>query len=340
MSRCVWRLKRPPRPAAVQRRLGAWAKLAPMLLVLAILCLPHTARSQQSGQSPDAPEADISPALMTLLDPQTPKWMEALGQLRIHPDSARIQLLAAVRSQKNPPRRWRLYHHLVEFGLEQDIPIVLEKLRSSNSAWESRILRGVARALYRPVRDPEEYPALVEEFAYLQTSGPRVYRAKYSGKLVIASDVIMEYHRMGVHPRIIRKMMRFTGRAFDTKNAVVKAIRSSFGRRDWNRNWKILLDALSPTPELMESRGVLRIGVYNPNPRPILVEAEFDAWYGRFEKHPDPLLIYVPAEKSSVVDFDVRLIGQPNYHPLRIDLRLRESGGARVTLGQKIQLTF
>ena len=286
--------------------------------------------------SPETPV--VSPAVRALLAPEPADWLPALDSLRERPAEARQMLLAAMRSDEALPQRWRLYHHLGEFGLQEDIPLVLETLRSAEGPREQRVLRGAARALYRPVRAPGEYPLLVEEFAFLQTGAPRPYAPQVVGKLVISETAIASYHQQGLAPEVIAKMMRFRGHAFANREEVAKALHPAFSRREWNNNWETLLAALAPAPERFELSGVLRVRLYNPNPRPILAEAEFDAWYGRFAEQPRPLLIYVPSREAGAQEVDVRLIGGRETHALRIDLRLRDAGGQRYTLSQTILL--
>ncbi|MBI3991920.1 MAG: hypothetical protein HY342_01495 [Candidatus Lambdaproteobacteria bacterium] len=316
------------------------ALLLALLAVQATGALAQTTQPPAAGAaSPDAaPAAVVAPAVRALLAPDPADWLPALDRLRERPAEARQMLLAALRSDQTLPLRWRLAHHLGEFGLQEDIPLVLEFLGSAEEPRELRALRGTARALYRPVRAPDEYPLLVEEFAFLQTGAPVPHAAKVVGKLVISEETIMAYHQQGLAPNLIEKMMRFRGHAFTNRDEVVKAVRPSFGRGEWNSNWETLLAVLSPAPERYELAGVLRLRLYNPNPRPILAEAGFDAWYGRFVDQPLPLLIYLPGQQSASQDVEVRLIGRRGTHPLRIDLRLRDAGGPRYALSQTILL--
>lgn len=289
------------------------------------------------GQIPEEPPWDV---VTDALDADTEDWMNALAILRTDPERARSSILNVLKQEEPPRRRWRLIHHLTEFGGEADIEPLVLLLRETDSPWERRIIAGSIRGLYRPARQPTENTVLVDDFAYLQSRPAEPYRPDQTGKYFISAQVMADYHRLGLHPKLIDKMRRFRRRGFASKKDMVKAVRPSFGHREWNDNWKVLLAPFTPYPERSTMEGVLRLSIYNPNPRPMLVEAAFDVWYGRFVKVPNTQFLYVPAEQSSALELTVGLIGTVGGEPLRVDLRIRESGGPRFFLNQKILVDF
>lgn len=327
-------LGRPRRRRVLGAMLGA-------TLLAVLYGVPRTAAQAPAEQAAEAEQGPIWGAAEALLEADEDDWLAALSELRTDPARARADILRLLDREAEPhPRRWRLIHHLLAFGREQDIPRLLALLGGETTPLERRIIAGTVRGLYGPLRETPPPPVLINDLTFLQSRPPVPHEPALAGKFVLRPQVFAAYHEHGLNPRLITKMERFRGRRYDTLRDVADAVRPSFGRREWNENWRELLAPVSATPARVVLEGVLRLDIFNPNERPLLLEAEFDAWYGRFETQPATQLLYVLPGQSASRDFRVQLIGQAERPPVRVDLRLRESGGRRFHLNQHIAINY
>ncbi|MCH7878618.1 MAG: hypothetical protein IH914_04805, partial [candidate division Zixibacteria bacterium] len=93
-----------------------------------------------------------------LLGEDNGAWFRALAEMRRYPELARDSLLLALSLSESHSRRWRLIHHLGEFGAVGDIPALLTLLDDEPSERERTLVLGSSRALY-PVFAPGADPA-------------------------------------------------------------------------------------------------------------------------------------------------------------------------------------
>ncbi len=84
---------------------------------------------------------------------------------------------------------------------------------------------------------------------------------------------------------------------------------------------------------------MLRLRLRNPEPRPLLVAASFDAWAGRIEPRPGVGYLYMEPEGTASLDLPVRLIKPEGEPPLRLDLRLRELHASLTPAYQKLYVS-
>lgn len=340
------------KPAETSRKSGACAAsrasrfLRRWGVLGAVLLAALSGGPWAAAQTPPSPtaEAELPPiwgAVEALLDADDDDWLAALNELRTDPARARTDLLRLLDPEAEAhPRRWHLIHHLLEFGREQDIPRLLALLNEETTPQERRVIVGTVRGLYGPLRELPPPPVLINNLTFLQSRLPAPFESGLAGKFVLRPQVFTAYHERGLSPPLIAKMERFKGRRYDTLRDVADAVRPSFGRREWNENWRELLAPVSVMPARVVLEGVLRLDVYNPNERPLLLEAEFDAWHGQFEAQPATQFLYILPGQSASRDFRVRLIGQAERPPVRVDLRLRESGGQRFHFNQHIAISY
>ena len=315
-----------------------WGFLGAVLGVglLAGVCVTPVAIAQAPAELPP-----VWGAVEALLDADDDDWLVALKELRRDPARARTDMLRMLDPEATAhPRRWHLIHHLLEFGREQDIPHLLALLDEETPAQERRVIAGTVRGLYGPLRETPPPPVLINNLTFLQSRPSVPYEPELAGRFVLRPRVFAAYHERGLSPRLIAKMERFRGRRYDTLRDVADAVRPSFGRREWNEHWRDLLAPVSAMPARVLLEGVLRLDIFNPNQRPLLLEAEFDAWYGSFEGQPDTQFLYILPGQSASRDFRVSLIGRAAQPPVRVDLRLRESGGRRFHLNQHIAINY
>lgn len=302
---------------------------------------PWAAAQAPAGQPAEAELPPVWGAVEALLGADDSDWLVALNALRTDPARARADMLRLLAPEAEAgPRRWHLVHHLLEFGREQDIPQLLLLLGEETTPLERRVIAGTVRGLYGPLRETPPPPVLINNLTFLQSRPPVPYEPALAGKFVLRPGVFAAYHERGLDPKLILKMERFKGRRYDTLRDVADAVRPSFGRREWNDSWRDLLAPVSVMPARVVLEGVLRLDVYNPNERPLLLEAEFDAWYGHFEEQPATQFLYILPRQSASRDFRVRLIGRAERPPVRVDLRLREAGGQRYHLNQHIAINY
>ncbi len=335
----------PRRGARCPRRRTVLAALSLKALLLGALLLAGLcAAPWAAAQTERTDKAELPPiwgAVQALLDADDEDWLAALKALRTDPARARTDMLRLLDpAAEAHPRRWHVIHHLLEFGREQDIPLLLALLGAETTAQERRVVAGTVRGLYGPLRETAPPPVLINDLTFLQSRSTAPFEPALAGKFVLRPQVFAAYHEQGLSPQLIAKLERYRGRRYDNLREVADAVRPSFGRREWNENWRDLLAPVTVMPARVVLEGVLRLGIYNPNERPLLLEAEFDAWYGQFENQPATQFLYIPPGQSASRDFGVRLIGLTDRPPVRVDLRLRESGGLRYHLNQHIAVNY
>ena len=342
----------PPAPAAfaawrhaVARRLWAGAAAAGAALVLTALAVllagrPLGAQEPDGAPAPDGEAApDFGDLLVGLLSPDGSEWLATLAVLLEDPAEARQVLLYGLEEQElASPNRWRIFHHLVEFGEAEDIPRLIEALEGATEPMERRALRGAMVALRPAPHPPVDLALAVEEFSFIQTRPARRFDAERDGHVALSQEVFEAYHLDGLPLAVTARLMPLKGRRYAGREALARAVRKQLGRRRWERYGKAVLAPLVPLPPRFEQEGRLRLGLTNVFQRAVLLEVTFDLWYGRFDPRPEPRLLYVTPGETARLDVPVRIVGALQGPPLRVDLRQREVQQPLVPLYQKFQL--
>jgi len=303
----------------------------PALLLLAALLLAGALPGPARAQAP-APvvRTRVPKEVLPLLSTDLETWMQGLGELRKNPQ-ARELLLQGLEVQPPPERRWRLIHHLAEFGTPDDVPTLVALLATLPEGTERRVLLGTLRALY-PAPDPgSDVASIVRDFSYLQSAPPVPLPSDLDQKYVVTELTLQTWWLDRVSPRVIERIISLKGKPYDSQRALAEAIQSRLTPRLWQESGERLLAPLSQQPARLVQDGVLRYRVENSLTRPLLVTVDAVAWFGRLEEAPPRRYLYLKPGESQQIDQPIRVIGPRDLGRVRIDLRAREVNGAGPT---------
>lgn len=324
-------------PAGLSGSMGRPARAALWVALAALVALAMPApeaRAQDTMGEPPLP-SDLS----SLLHADEERWFAGLWELRAEPREAREKLVAALKAEVVSQRRWRIYHHMTEFGEAADIPLLLEKLAASRQPREKMVLLGAIRALYRPAAGDIDLSLAVREFAFVQTGKPRDVNGEGEGKWWLSRAEFQQIHRAGFPVELVSKLAVLKGRGYDSREKLAAALEKRLTKELWQAHGAGLMSLIGPRPVEVAQGGMLRFRMRNPVTFPLLLRVDFDAWWGRFDPPPGPTYVYLEPEKPVVVDIPVRLIHPKGGVPLRIDMRMREINGKLAPIFQKLYLS-
>ena len=259
-----------------------------------------------------------------LLGENLGKRLEALAEMRRHPELARQALLVAIGDPGRVPRRWRLIHHLAEFGRMEDIPPLLARLEFVEDALERRIGTGTARGLYPAFAEGADLTGAVTDFVFIQTGPATPHDEEHDNTLPMDRGVFEAYHRAELPIELIAALRGLRGKSYTSRERLAAALEKALPERDWERWRKALLAPVEPLPPRVQLVGLLRVRVYNPTERPLLVRIGYGIWHGRFREPPEPAYLYVEPGAEARHDQEVRIAAVLSEVPIRVDLRLRE----------------
>jgi hypothetical protein len=317
------------------------ARLGALLVLLAALAwaAPVSGQGQRMATEDGAPPLDPVVELEPLLSVETEQWFEALNALRANPPQSRELLLLAIEEGLELPRRWRIFHHIAEFGRMEDIPVLLERLATVENPQERKALRGAAQALYYPANRGEELGLSVEEFSFLQTRRPAPLNGDGAGKLTLSRETFRMLHLAGLPVTVIRRLLPLRGRTYKTEERLGKALQRSLKKKEWKAHREVLLAEAERIRERVVLEGTLRVGLRNPLQRPLMVRIRYEAWFGRFDPPPESVFLYAEPGGSARHDLPVRLIRERDRPAVRVDLRMWEVHGEFVPAFQKLYIT-
>lgn len=295
-----------------------------------------------AAAEPAAPEPPPRPPLPAeakpLLETDLDAWMAGVAALRANP-RARDVLLQALANQPKSPRRWRLAHHLLEWGTPQDLPLV-EQLLDEAEDPERKALAAAFEALYPRPLVPVDLARVVTEFVFVPQDAPRPYAPEAAGRWLVNDLAIQAYHQDGLPVRVIEHIMGLRGRSFDSRGAVAEAIQKQLAGRQWADFGNRLLAPLYPVPARLAQSGQLQVRLANPQARPLALVVTFQAWYGRFEEVPDTQYVLVPPGESVAREVPVRLIAPEEPGRPRVFLRVREANVPGAIEAQKLEVSL
>ncbi len=322
----------PTRTSAGPIRRGAAALIA---LVLLAATAPLLALSAY-GQAPTAPvRTRVPKEVLPLLSTDLDTWMQGVAELRRNPQ-ARDLLLQGLEVQPPPERRWRLIHHLAEFGQAEDVAVLVPLLDALPEGPERRVVLGTLQALY-PTPDPKvDLTGTVRDFVYLQTAPPTPFQPELDRKYILTDLALQSYWLDRVHPRIVERVIPLKGRSFDNQRSLAEAMQSRLTPRLWQDAGERLLAPLTAQPARLTEEGVLRYRVENSQTRPLLLALDTVAWFGRLQDVPPRRFLYLKPGESMQVDVPIRVVGAKEPGRVRIDLRAREVNGPPIPLVNKL----
>ena len=321
----------------------AWFRRVAAVIVLAtvpVMGAPGTARALlPEGAITELAQQSWMPAL---LGEDHGAWFRALAEMRRYPELARDSLLLALSLSKSHSRRWRLIHHMGEFGAVGDIPALLTLLDGDPSERERTMVMGASRALY-PVFASEadrtqDLASAVIEFIFIQTGTPQPYDTRREGTVTLDDHVFRAYYRTKLPVAVISRLKSLRGKRFSSRDALAEAMEGRLRGRTWRKWEATLLQQVEPTPRRSMIEGILRAEVQNRAQRPLLVAVGFDVWFGRFERPPGQRLLYVPPGEIARLDQPVRIVGSVEGPPVRVDLGMREVHHMPATLYRKLYI--
>ena len=288
------------------------------------------------------PEFQPDPAveLAGLLNEDTADWLEALDRLRGQPEYTRRVMMFAVEEDFQSPYRWRIFHHLIEFGEPEDIPSLLERIESAANPLERLALEGSARALYPATYQGEDLSLVVEVFSFAQTKPAEALQGRNTDKWVMSADVFANYHREGLPIDVIKRLLPLKGRAYGSVESLQRKIRRHLRKKQWKAHQKALLAPVQPVPEWMAQEGLLRFTMRNSLARPLMLKVAFNAWGSRFDPVLEPRYVYLAPETTQQVDIPVRVVKSRDISAARVGMRMWEVNGPFVPIFQKLYINF
>jgi hypothetical protein len=295
-------------------------------------------RSVALAQSP-APRRNVPKELQPLLSADVDTWLAALAELRRNPQ-ARELLLQGLEVQPPPERRWRLIHHLAEFGSAEDVAVLVPLLENQPEGLERRVTLGTLRSLYPAPDVPPDLSAVVRDFAYLQTAPPTPYATEFDNKVVMTEVVLQTYWLDRVPPQVMVQLIPMKGRRFDSAKSAAEGVQSRVPPRLWQDSSAALIAPLTAVPPRLVQEGSLRYRVENPLKRPLLLSLDASAWFGRLEEAVPRRYLYLKPGESVQVDTPIRVIGPKDPGRVRIDLRIREVNGGPAQALAKLYVTM
>ncbi|MBI4083394.1 MAG: hypothetical protein HY423_12365 [Candidatus Lambdaproteobacteria bacterium] len=316
---------------------AAWFAVA-----LALLSAAGGAWAQEVEDIGEPPlsAAEYERYLSGLLARDTGRWLETVAELRAMPEIARQVLLYGLEERKGSPAptRWRLFHHFQEFGAADDIPRLLESLPALKPGFERDVLLGTFWALRPASAIPLDLGLGVEEFSFLQTQPPAPWDPEHDLQLALTRRSFENFHTGSVPVSAIARMMPLRGQRFASTRELTDRLAALLGATLWSQQREKILAEVETIPKRLVQEGTLRLRLTNPGEVPLSLLVEFNAWYGRFEARPEPMLLYLPPRESYSAEFPVRLIGERQRPPVRIDLRIREPREAAAPVVRKLVL--
>jgi len=323
------------RRAGMRAHAPAWLLAAALWLVLAA---PAWGQVKPDEVSQEVAPVDPAVELAPLLSEDSAQWFAELRELREYPEHARELLLAAIEQDVQLPRRWRIYHHMVEFGRMEDIPILLERLATVEDPLERTALRGAAQALYEPAHVGAELARAVEELSFLQTRAPVTLNSDKAGRLAVSRETFRELHLDGLPITVIRKLQPMRGHSYETEEGLGKALERSLNKKEWEAHRQELLAAVQRVPERVAQEGTLRVKLRNSLERPLMVRLRFEAWFGTFDPPLEPVFVYIEPGNTAQHDLPVRIVKNRDRPEVRVDMRMREVHGGFVPTFQKLYI--
>lgn len=269
-----------------------------------------------------------------LLDANVETWMAGVAALRSNP-RARDIVLQALASRPASPRRWRLAHHLIEWGTPQDTGI-LSTLLGEAEGVEQRALLGALTALYPRPAVPLDLATAVAEFVFVPREPPQAFAPETTGKYVVTDLAIQTYHQENLPVRLIERIMGLKGRAYDSRSALADAMGKQLQGRQWADFGERLLAPVSPVPARVSLSGDLQVRLNNPAQRPLLLVLTFQCWYGRFDPQPASRYVLIPPGETALEEVPVRLIAPAEPGRARIFLHYHELNAAGQVEAQKL----
>lgn len=286
------------------------------------------------------PQPDPALELAGLLEEDRADWLEALDRLRAQPEYTRQVLMLAVEEDFQSPYRWRIFHHLIEFGESEDIPLLLERIETAANPLERLALEGSARALYPAAYQGEDLSLVVEVFSFAQTKPAEVLQGRNTDKWVMSADVFANYHREGLPINVIKRLLPLKGRAYGSAESLERKIDSQLRKKQWKAHRQALLAPVRPVPSWMAQEGLLRFTMRNPLARPLMLKVAFNAWSSRFDPDLEPRYIYLAPEATRQVDIPVRVVKSRDISTARVGMRMWEVNGPFVPIFQKLYINF
>ena len=312
--------------------------------VLAAPALPADAQTAKGSNGVRAPGSENLPdpavELADLLVSDTSDWLDALNALREDPEKSREVMMLAVQQDLQSPNRWRIFHHIIEFGHAEDIPFLLERLETATTPQERIALLGSARALYPAAYKGEDLSLVVEVFSFAQTGSPVILEDSKTGRLVMSKQVFANYHREGLPIDVIKRMLPLLGRSYKNRETLVRVMSRELRKSTWEIHKEKLLEPVQPRPEWHAQEGLLRFSLRNPLPRPLMLKVAFNAWGSRLEPELEPRFVYLAPEEAKQVDIPVRVVKSRETSAARIDMRMWEVHGPFVQIDQKLYVSF
>ncbi len=316
--------------------------LACLLVLAAAFLAPGGAWAQKKSTSvaeaTDLPDPAVE--LAGLLDEEPERWFAALEKLRAEPERARDLLVLAIEQGLESPNGWRIFHHMIEFGQAEDIPVLLRRLETAKTPLERKALRGAARSLYPAANQGEDLALAVQEFSFVQTGPPVALNGGKAGSVSLSRYVFQVYHRESLPVRVIRRLLPLRGRAFASEERLMHAMAGRLGKKNWKEYRDKLLEPVQPQPKMHVLEGLLRFQLRNPLQRPLMVRVAFNVWFARFEAEPEAKLVFLEPGATSRIDFPARVVKNQSRASVRVDMRMWEVNGPFIPIFQKLYVTF
>lgn len=308
-----------------------------LLLALSILAPGAVGQEGRSGDDEGASNP-IPEHILQIMDEDPLVRLVAMKVLRRDPVRSREELLDAIQRDPPPPRRWRSIMTLVEFGKMEDIALLLKLHGKSADPWERRMIEGVSAGLYTPGSTKRDLSSIVQDFSFVQTRAPREIPRADKGKWVLSRWSFQVYHRSSLPLRVIKKVLPLRGVAFAERAELEKALKNKFRHKDWKAYGPLLRAPVEQIASQAVVTGLVRVRIFNPLDRPLLVRVGLDAWFGGFLNAPEKALVYVEPGGESTVDVPVQPLGIPWGPPIRLDLRLLEVNRGHIPSFNKLYL--
>lgn len=313
----------------------------PALPVDAQTANPARADDSSGGEVPSSENLpDPAVELADLLVSDTSDWMDALNALRENPEKSREVMMLAVQQDLQSPNRWRIFHHIIEFGQAEDIPLLLERVGTAATPLERIALEGSARALYPAAYKAEDLSRVVEVFSFSQAGSAKTLDGRNTGRLVMSRNVFANYHREGLPIGVIKRLLPLLGRSYASRDSVKRVIRRELRKKTWKKYKEKLLEPVQPVPVWQSQEGLLRFSLRNPLSRPLMLKVAFNAWGSRLEPELEPRYVYLAPEEGKQVDIPVRVVKNRDTPTARIGMRMWEVHGPFVPIFQKLYITF
>lgn len=320
------RLNHTRRPGAS----GAWRGLAVCALVLGVLALCGLGR-------PWAAEASVE-QVYRLLSEEPAVRLQALSVLRQEPEQARESLLEVLPAQEAGGGRWRLIHHLAEFGRTEDIPRLMALLADTTDPRERETLRGVVRALHTPAPANADLSRVAQDFSFVQTTPPRQLADAQRGQWRLTDWSFAEMHRANLPIAVIRALEPLRGRGYPSREAAAEAMQHRLNDRRWRRHGEALAGWVEQDPTRVRLEGTVQARVGNLLDVPLLLEVTVDVWFADAAERPPRPWVYLLPGQSRQVELPLVLRGPESERGARLDLRVAQVEGGIIPTYYKLYL--